>query len=79
MSEEPLIAHKGPAEVTLEPGVYLWCRCAKSQKQPFCDASHRGTSFKPMRFEVKEKSTLFLCQCKHTGNAPFCDDTHLKL
>ena len=30
---------------------YYWCTCGKSLKQPFCDGSHKGTTFKPFIFK----------------------------
>ena len=73
---EPHVAHRGPAGLTLEPGTYLWCSCGLSQTQPFCDAHHKGTEFRPLRFQVTERQEVWLCQCKHTHTPPFCDGTH---
>ena len=53
---------------------YYWCSCGMSTKQPFCDSSHAGTNFKPLKFSLDEKmSTMHLCGCKLSSNAPFCD------
>jgi len=76
---EPVIAAKEPKVMELEPGTYYWCACGKSANQPFCDGSHKGTSFEPVAFEVSEKKTVALCQCKHTKYPPFCDGSHAKL
>ena len=76
---EATIADKVPAVLDLEPGTYYWCRCGRSEKQPYCDGAHQGTEFTPMEFTVEEKKKVALCQCKHTGNEPFCDGAHKKL
>jgi len=31
---------------------YFWCSCGMSKKQPFCDSSHVGTEFKPLKFSL---------------------------
>ncbi|RPJ45908.1 MAG: CDGSH iron-sulfur domain-containing protein [Candidatus Latescibacterota bacterium] len=76
---EPRIAEKRPAIVELEPGTYSWCACGRSARQPFCDGSHKGTGFSPLRFTVERKEKMALCQCKRTGTPPRCDGTHRSL
>ncbi len=67
-----------PAVLTLEPGDYLYCVCGHSKAQPFCDGSHHGTKFQPVRFSVTRKKEYRLCQCKLCAHAPFCDNSHLR-
>ena len=76
---EPVIADKKPVVMELEAGTYFWCSCGQSSNQPFCDGSHKGTEFTPMKFELAEKQAVALCNCKHTSNQPFCDGAHSKL
>lgn len=77
MSDEPVIAQKGPYQVTLEEGKsYFWCSCGKSAKQPFCDGSHKGTSFAPQKFTAEASGTFNLCGCKNSDDKPFCDGAH---
>ena len=79
MPDLPTIAQKSPYGIELQPGTYWWCACGKSNKQPFCDGSHKGSSFSPLKFDIDQAKTVWLCGCKHTGNRPFCDGTHSTL
>lgn len=74
---KPIISGNKPHKVELEQGKeYYFCVCGRSANQPFCDGSHKATSFKPLAFTADEDGSAYLCACKHTGNAPFCDGTH---
>ncbi len=70
---------KSPYAVELEAGDHYWCACGLSKKQPFCDGSHKGSEFSPVKFILDKKETKYLCGCKATNNPPFCDGTHNKL
>jgi len=80
MSDTPIIAQKAPFPVEVVSGkTYFWCACGKSSKQPFCDGSHKGSEFNPIKFTAEEDKKLFFCGCKQSAKAPFCDGTHSKL
>lgn len=79
MSESPEIPQKAPYGIDLEAGTYFWCSCGKSQNQPWCDGSHKGSSFAPKKLEIAEAKTVYLCGCKHAAKAPFCDGSHKNL
>ena len=76
---EPKIAERKPAVLELAAGTHAWCACGESKKQPFCDGSHKTTSFRPLVFTLTEAKKVALCQCKHTANAPYCDGAHKSL
>jgi len=77
---EPVVAQKTPYPVDVEAGKsYFWCSCGKSAKQPFCDGSHKGTDFNPLKFEATETKTVYFCGCKKTANSPLCDGAHKSL
>lgn len=78
--EEPTIAKKGPYEEEVEEGkTYYYCSCGKSSNQPFCDGSHKGTSFKPIAYTAEKTGKVHFCGCKHSKNGPLCDGSHHNL
>ncbi len=80
MPDEAVIAQNHPAIVEVEADkTYYWCSCGRSKSQPFCDGSHKGTSFSPVAFTAEKTETVYLCGCKKTANAPFCDGAHKEL
>jgi CDGSH iron-sulfur domain-containing protein 3 len=76
---KPKIADTKPVVLDLESGIYYWCSCGGSANQPFCDGSHQGTEFQPLKFSLEEAKKVALCNCKSTQNSPFCDGSHSQL
>jgi CDGSH iron-sulfur domain-containing protein 3 len=75
--QTPSCAQTAPIEVNLEPGrTYWWCACGLSKTQPFCDGSHKRTSFSPLEYRATEAGIRQFCGCKRTANPPFCDAKH---
>jgi len=80
MTDAPNIAQKAPFPVEVEEGkTYFWCACGKSAKQPFCDGSHKGSEFTPIKYTAEATKKVFFCGCKHSANAPLCDGAHKAL
>ena len=80
MSELPVMAKKGPYATDVEEGKkYWWCACGRSNNQPFCDGSHKGTEFTPVEFVADKTGMVVFCGCKRTKNQPRCDDTHFSI
>ncbi len=74
---KPDIAALKPVVIQVEAGkTYLWCACGRSQRQPFCDSSHAGSGFGPVRYVAEQTGKVLFCLCKRTRNKPLCDNTH---
>ena len=77
MSNAPIIARKSPFPVEVVEGkTYFWCACGKSNRQPFCDGSHKGTGLEPLKYTAENSKKVFFCGCKHSSKSPLCDGTH---
>ena len=77
---EPYIAQKSPYAAPVEAGKsYYWCSCGQSKAQPFCDGSHKGSAFTPVKYDAAESKTVYFCGCKHSANKPLCDGGHKAL
>jgi CDGSH-type Zn-finger protein len=77
---EPEIGGRAPIPVEVEAGKsYWWCACGRSKTQPFCDGSHKVTSFTPIEFKAEKSEKVFFCTCKRSGRKPTCDGSHKKL
>lgn len=77
---DPVSPQKAPMPIEVEEGKhYFWCACGRSSNQPFCDGSHQGTDFTPMKWTADKTGRVFFCACKHTGASPLCDGSHNKL
>lgn len=75
----PKRAADTPFPTDVEAGkTYYWCSCGESSKQPFCDGSHQGTEFTPVKYEADKDKKVFFCGCKISGKSPVCDGTHNK-
>jgi len=80
MSQPPIIAQNSPIPVEVEEGKsYFWCSCGQSKRQPFCDGSHKGSTFEPVKFTAEASKKVFFCGCKHSSKQPLCDGSHSKL
>ena len=79
--EKPKSSQKSPYKVKVEKGkIYFWCACGFSNKQPFCDGTHKiEGKFKSLKYLADGSKDIYFCGCKLSQNAPFCDGSHSKL
>ena len=77
---EPTIAGTAPMPIEVEEcKSYFWCACGLSSNQPFCDGSHKGTEFSPVKYTAEKDGKAFFCSCKRSDKAPLCDGSHKAL
>ena len=80
MSGTPEIGGTKPIRVAVEAGKsYWWCACGLSKRQPFCDGSHKVTSFTPVEFKPTTSEKIWFCACKRSAKKPMCDGSHKRL
>ena len=80
MSEMPEIGGRRPLPINVVAGEsYWWCACGRSKTQPFCDGSHKVTSFTPVEFKPEVAGNVAFCTCKRSGKKPLCDGSHKRL
>lgn len=77
--DKPIIVQLRSLKMDMEPGTYFWCSCGKSNKQPFCDGSHKGTNFKPERVVIEQRQKVAWCMCRHSDKGAICDHKHREL
>jgi CDGSH-type Zn-finger protein len=66
-----------PIAIDVEAGkIYWWCSCGRSASQPFCDGTHKGSEYAPMKYTATETGRLWFCACKQTASPPLCDGSH---
>lgn len=74
---DPVRVSDTPYAVDVETGKsYFWCSCGLSANQPFCDGSHKGSEFVPVKYEATVSKKVFFCGCKATKAQPLCDGSH---
>ena len=77
---ERVIFQKKAIPIEVKAGkTYYWCACGRTQNQPFCDGSHKGTDISPVAYKAEATGKAFFCGCRHTKNEPLCDGTHKEL
>lgn len=77
--DKPVRAADSPYAEKVEAGkTYFWCACGQSNKQPFCDGSHSGSAFTPMKYQAEASKTVYFCGCKQSAHQPLCDGSHNK-
>ena len=70
--DKPATPQKGPYKIKVEKNkIYFWCACGLSQKQPFCDGSHKGSGYTPNLVEIAEDKKIASLSQKSGAEVPF--------
>ena len=80
--EKATVAGKEPVCIqVVSEKVYPWCTCGLSEKQPFCDGSHKEDKQgrKPITYTALADKFISFCSCKETQLPPICDGSHKKI
>ncbi|OEJ67130.1 CDGSH iron-sulfur domain-containing protein [Magnetovibrio blakemorei] len=77
---EAICTKKAPYVVEAEAGkTYYYCTCGKSENQPFCDGSHKGSSFTPTAHTAEKTGNVYFCGCRASKKGALCDGEHKNL
>lgn len=82
LPSKPVVNQPFPIAVEVEADkIYSWCTCGLSNKQPFCDGSHKERcELKSLKVNFEQQSTQYFCQCKQTKHPQgLCDGSHNKI
>jgi CDGSH-type Zn-finger protein len=77
--DKPVVVQKSSLKMVMEPGMYWWCACGRSKNQPFCDGSHKDTSFTPKKVVIDKTQLVSWCMCRHSEKEHICDNKHREL
>ncbi len=61
------IAQRAPFPVHVQAGKTTSGAVRQQQEQPFCDGSHKGGPYTPIKYTATEAATVYFCGCKQTG------------
>ena len=75
----PVVRSLTPLRIEVEEGkTYFWCACGRSQKEPWCDGSHKVTSIRPVKWVAPKSGIASICACRATRRPGrvLCDGAH---
>jgi CDGSH-type Zn-finger protein len=79
MTEKICVQKKPYAAEVVAGNTYYFCSCGRSQTQPFCDGTHKGSGLKSIHYLAAETKTVYFCGCKQSKLGALCDGTHKTL